>query len=148
MKLTTSITVLMLLSTNLTNSCQGVKSDVVISDTSLVPKGHWVTDVAPVVNLFDTSMLLLLSNDVETNPGPESVGFEKSLCDGLAKLCQAAPSDTVRSVLSVWSPTKPGNEIRAAWSQGKRFLAPSLKGTLAWLTNTRESEVKGTRRHM
>ena len=81
---------------------------------------------------------------METNPGPHSEQFEKSLCEGLAKLCQAAPTDIVMSVLAAWSPTKSGNDIRATWSQGKKFLATTLKGTLAWLTNTRESEVKGT----
>jgi hypothetical protein len=71
--------------------------------------------------------------------------YERSLVEGLAKLCRAAPSDTVRSVLGVWSPSKPGNEIRVTWQQGKRFLAPDLKGTLAWLTNSRECDIKGTK---
>ena len=47
--------------------------------------------------------------------------------------------------MGVWSPTKPGNEIKIAWSQSKIFLAPVLKGTLAWLTNTKESGLKGTK---
>ena len=45
----------------------------------------------------------------------------------------------------MWSPSKPGNKIRTCWAQGKRFLAPALKGTLAWITNTKESNVKGTK---
>ena len=90
-------------------------------------------------------MLLILSNDVETNPGPQSADFERVLIEGLANLCRAAPTDSVRNVLSTWSPAKPGNEIRASWALGKRFLAPALKGTLAWLTNTRESDIKGTK---
>ena len=31
------------------------------------------------------------------------------------------------------------------WQQGKRFLATDLKGTLAWLTSSRECDVKGTK---
>ena len=118
-----------------------------VATISTVPRSHWVTDTQSVVGQFDRSTLLLLYNDVETNPGPHSDtdGFERSLCEGLAKVCRAASTEMVRSVLSVWSPLKPGNEIRATWAQGKRFLAPALKGTLAWLTNTKESEVKGTK---
>ena len=92
----------------------------------------------------------MLSGDVEQNPGPNSdnvvaQGYESSLVEGLAKLCQQAPSEKVRSVLGVWNPNKPGNEIRAVWEQGRRFLVPDLKGTLAWLTMTRECDVKGTK---
>ena len=109
--------------------------------------GQTSPDLPTVEKVYDTSFLLSLSNDVETNPGPGlgSEGFERTLVEGLAALCRDAPSDTVRSVLGVWSPAKPGNEIRACWSQGKRFLAPVLKGTLAWLTNTKESDIKGTK---
>ena len=124
-----------------------VESGGMVVTISNITRSHWVTDTQSVVSQFDRSKLLLLCNDVETNPGPhtDAGGFERSLCEGLAKLCRAAPTEMVRSVLSVWSPSKPGNEIRSTWSQGKRFLAPALKGTLAWLTNTKESEVKGTK---
>ena len=111
--------------------------------------GNRVTSPAVVTNTV--WLLLQLSGDVETNPGPPTVevgaaqGYERCLVEGLAKLCRAAPSDTVRSVLGVWSPSKPGNEIRVTWQQGKRFLAPDLKGTLAWLTNARECDIKGTK---
>ena len=115
--------------------------------SSLTVNGYSVT--SPVVISNITWLTLLLSGDVETNPGPATVnvdqGYEQSLVDGLAKLCRTAPSDTVRNILGVWSPTKPGNEIRSTWQQGRRFLAPDLKGTLAWLTMTRECDVKGTK---
>ena len=114
---------------------------------AVVTNGYSVT--SPVVISNTTWLVLLCSGDVETNPGPAAVevaqGYEQSLVEGLAKLCRAAPSDTVRTVLGVWSPNKPGNEIRNTWQQGRRFLAPSLKGTLAWLTCSRECDVKGTK---
>ena len=101
---------------------------------------------SPIVISNTTWLVLLLSGDVESNPGPAGGdGYEQSLVEGLAKLCRAAPSDTVRSVLGVWSPSKPGNEIRSTWQQGRRFLAPDLKGTLAWLTMIRECDIKGTK---
>ena len=109
--------------------------------------GNTVTSPAVVTNTV--WLLLQLSGDVETNPGPVEVNiqdsYESSLVEGLAKLCRGAPSEKVRSVIGVWNPNKPGNEIRSTWQQGKRFLAPDLKGTLAWLTNTRECDVKGTK---
>ena len=115
---------------------------VVLGDT-----GGGITSPAVLSNT--TLQLLLLSGDVETNPGPESAvnpeGYEQDLVEGLAKLCRAAPSESVRNVLRVWSPTKPGNEVRNAWQQGRRFLAPELKGTLAWLTVTRECDINGTK---
>ena len=52
--------------------------------TILVPKSQLVNNVLPIVNLFDSSRLLLLCNDVETNPGPHSAEFENSLCEGLS----------------------------------------------------------------
>ena len=99
---------------------------------------------SPLVISNTTWLMLLLSGDVESNPGPGDVaqGYEQCLVEGLAKLCRAAPTETVRSVLGVWNLSKPGNEIRSTWQQGRRFLAPDLKGTLAWLTMTRECDIK------
>ena len=111
------------------------------------PNVHSASVTSTYINHPYMQLELLLSGDVETNPGPltAEVTFENRLVEGLAKLCRAAPSDEVRKVLGVWSPGKPGNEIRNTWQHGKGFLAPALKGTLAWLTNCRESDVKGTK---
>ena len=109
----------------------------------------WEGVTSPVVISNTVLQVLLLSGDVETNSGPigpeDGERYEQCLVEGLAKLCRAAPTDTVRNVLRVWSPNKPGNEIRSTWQQGRRFLAPDLKGTLAWLTQARESDIKGTK---
>ena len=116
---------------------------------SVLLAGTRVTSSVVISNT--TWLVLLLSGDIETNPGPGPTvvevgqGYEQKLVEGLAKLCREAPSETVRNVLGVWNPNKPGNEIRNTWQQGKRFLSPTLKGTLAWLTNTRECDVKGTK---
>ena len=117
----------------------------------LSPSGRNVISSAVKYSYNSSQLLLLLSGDVETNPGPPTVevttqeSYEQSLVEGLDRLCRAAPSEKVRTVIGVWKPTKPGNEIRNTWQQGRRFLSPDLKGTLAWLTNTRECDVKGTK---
>ena len=68
----------------LTTTQLGLEEDRVTCDTIGVPSGQWLTDVQPVVSLYDSRRSLILSNDVETNPGPHSDQFEKSLCDGQA----------------------------------------------------------------
>ena len=92
------------------------------------PNVHSASVTSTYINHPYMQLGLLLSGDVETNPGPltAEVTFENRLVEGLAKLCRAAPSDEVRKVLGVWSPGKPGNEIRNTWQHGKGFLALSL----------------------
>ena len=69
--------------------------------------------VTASVNPATSMLLLLLSGDVEVNPGPqttEETPFARSMRLGLASLLVGAP-DKVHEVLSVWSSLKPGNEI-------------------------------------
>ena len=82
--------------------------------------------------------LLLQSGGVERNPGPVS---DQHVRDGLAKLICAAP-EKVWNVLMVWDIAKPSNVIRNTWTGGRKFSEPDLKATLAWLTNTTESDYK------
>ena len=42
----------------------------------------------------------------------------------------------------VWNSAKKSNVIRNLWATGRKFPAPDLKATLAWLTNTKESDYK------
>ena len=99
-----NITSLTLVINNMANSTpmqmQGARSESEFSDSF---KSYSAT---AVVNQYDSSILLVLCNDVESNPGPHSESFEKSLCDGLANLCRDAPSETVRSVLGGMEPNQ------------------------------------------
>ena len=53
---------------------------------------------------------------------------------GLANLLVGAP-DKVHEVLSVWSSTKPGNEIVSVWSNNtKKFKTADLQAAFAWLS--------------
>ena len=89
-----------------------VESGGMVVTISNITRSHWVTDTQSVVSQFDRSKLLLLCNDVETNPGPhtDAGGFERSLCEGLTKLCRAVHTEMVRNVLSVWSPSSLVNQ--------------------------------------
>ena len=82
-------------------------------------------------------MLLLLAGDVEVNPGPqmpEETPYAKSMRLGLASLLVGAP-DKVHEVLSVWSSSKPGNEIVNVWSNNtKKFKTADLQSAFAWLS--------------
>ena len=82
-------------------------------------------------------VLLLLSGDVERNPGPgqESVDL---LINGLADLVGQAPGG-LRDVLCVWAPDKPTNEI-AAELNSKKFTVTVLQPALAWLLNREVSD--------
>ena len=102
-----------------------------------------VTKESPLVQQLAQGLLrhlLLACGDVESNPGPGSIS-EQSKRDCLAGLIREAP-EKVGNVLMVWDPSKPSNVIRNTWSTGKQFPAPDLKATLAWLTNTKESDYK------
>ena len=75
---------------------------------------------SPIVISNTTWLMLLLSGDMESNPEPGVVaqGYEQCLVEGLAKLCRAAPTETVRSGLGVWNLNKPGNQIRSRLLRG------------------------------
>ena len=85
--------------------------------------------------------LLLACGDIESNPGPTVSVSEQSKRDSLAGLIREAP-EKVGNVLMVWDSAKPSNVIRNSWATGRQFPAPDLKATLAWLTNTKESDYK------
>ena len=74
------------------------------------------------------SLLLLLANDVELNPGPEVTA--NLLMEGLAQLAVDAPAGQVKHIILSWSPDK---DVRA--DIDKQYRAPELKQTLAWLRN-------------
>ena len=76
--------------------------------------------------------LLLLSGDVERNPGPPSLSSE-DLVSGLADLVGQAPAG-MRDILCVWSPDKPSNDI-AAELNSRQFTVNMLQPALAWLLN-------------
>ena len=78
----------------------------------------WEGVTSPVEISNTVLQVLLLSGDVETNPGPigpEDGGiaerYEQCLVEGLAKLCRAAPTDTVRNVLGFG--VQPNQEMRS-----------------------------------
>ena len=73
--------------------------------------------------------LLLLSGDIEVNPGPLT---QEELTRGPATLITDAP-EGVKPVLSVWAPEK--SEMVSEWNSSK-FTVPILKEALAWLRNT------------
>ena len=102
--------------------------------------------VTNLVNPHTSSMLLLLAGDVEVNPGPqmpEETPYAKSMRLGLASLLVGAP-DKVHEVLSVWSSSKPGNEIVNVWSNNtKKFKTADLQSAFAWLSaGSRKGEGK------
>ena len=69
---------------------------------AVLTSGYSVT--SPMVISNTTWLELLLSGDIETNPGPAvdaTQEYEQCLVDGLARLCKAAPSEKVRTVLGV-----------------------------------------------
>ena len=82
--------------------------------------------------------LHLLAGDVELNPGPHDGSDETSLARsmrlGLANLLVGAP-EKVHEVLSVWSSTKPSNEIISVWANNtKKFKVADLQAAFAWLS--------------
>ena len=76
-----------------------------------------------------SSLLLLLANDVEQNPGPDHVSAEH-LMEGLAQLAVEAPAGQVKHIILSWSPEK---DVRS--DIDKQYRVPELKQTLAWLSN-------------
>ena len=80
-------------------------------------------------------MLLLLANDVETNPGPNSV-TPTILMQGLAKLGTEAPTGPVKNIILSWSTDK---DVRA--DIDKQFKVPEVKQALAWLRNCSVDEI-------
>ena len=72
-------------------------------------------------------MLLMLSGDIETNPGPDSEETD-SLVSGLADLVGQAPAG-MRNILCAWAPDKPSNEIVAVLNS-KEFTVSALQ--LSW----------------
>ena len=78
-----------------------------------------------------TRTLLLVSGDVEANPGPDpGIGSQEadSLTLGLALLLSQATSEQVKSVIGTWAPDKP-NIVEDL----NKFKVPALKETLAAL---------------
>jgi hypothetical protein len=77
---------------------------------------------------------LLLSGDVETNPGPvtrvtrSNLPGDDRLNEGKALLVHKAPAN-IRLVLSLWEPGK--TDIRQCMD--KQFYVPAVKETLGWL---------------
>ena len=70
--------------------------------------------------------LLLISGDVELNPGPIS---STSLMEGLATLGNMAPTGLIKNVILTWSVDK---DVRADLN---KFKVDDLKTSLAWLRN-------------
>ena len=81
-----------------------------------------------------TSLLLLLANDVESNPGPGQV-TDDLLMEGLAQLAVDAPAGQIKHIILAWSPDK---DVRA--DIDKQYRVPELKEALAWLRNCSESD--------
>ena len=79
-------------------------------------------------------LLLILSGDIETNPGPVN---SDDLMEGLASLITAAPA-TVKPLLSVWDTDK--SDMVQEWNSSK-FTVPVLKEAVAWLQNSSSEEV-------
>ena len=77
-------------------------------------------------------VLLMLSGNVERNPGPTTETYDV-LVSGLADLVGQAPAG-MRDVLCAWSPDKASNEI-AADLNSKKFTLAVLQPALAWLLN-------------
>ena len=74
--------------------------------------------------------LLIMSGDVESNPGPLPAD---TLVNGLADLVGQAPAG-MRDVLCAWSPDKPSNVILEELNS-KKFTVAMLHPALAWLLN-------------
>ena len=84
-------------------------------------------------------VLLLLSGDIEMNPGPcTGTDIPDPLIGGLADLVGEAPGN-IRDILCVWSPEKPDNEI-AAELNSRKFTVSMLQPALAWLLNKEISD--------
>ena len=83
--------------------------------------------------------LLLISGDVELNPGPIS---STSLMEGLAFLGNLAPAGIIKNVILTWSVDK---DVRADLN---KFKVDDLKNTLAWLRNwdIQCGEIKGMKK--
>ena len=77
-------------------------------------------------------VLLMLSGNVERNPGPDHEPADP-LVSGLADLVGRAPP-SMRDVLCVWAPDKPTNVI-ATELNSKQFTVSVLQPALAWLLN-------------
>ena len=83
------------------------------------------------INIYGiSSLLLILANDVELNPGPDHVSAEH-LMEGLAQLAVEALAGQVKHIILSWSPDK---DVRS--DIDKQYRVPELKQTLAWLSNT------------
>ena len=87
-----------------------------------------------IIGSVIVELLLLLSGDVEMNPGPVS---HEELTSGLTTLITEAPSG-VKPVLGVWAPDKENMEFE--WNSSK-FTVPVLREAVAWLRNKSAEEV-------
>ena len=82
-------------------------------------------------------LLLLLSGDVESNPGPNPPSAN-SYREGLARLLSGAPKP-VREVLVCWDPTLNQTDIMKKFDA---LLKPALQETMAWLCKVDVKEIK------
>ena len=82
-------------------------------------------------------LLLLLSGDVESNPGPNPPSAD-SYREGLARLLSGAPKP-VREVLVCWDQTLSQTEIIKKFDA---ILKPSLQEAMVWLFKVEVKEIK------
>ena len=80
------------------------------------------------------SLLLLLANYVELNPGPDQI-TDQILLEGVAQLAVDAPAGQVKHVILSWAPDK---DVKS--DIDKQFRVPELKQALAWLYNCSAEE--------
>ena len=112
------------------NSSIGVTTGEQEPVVSIV-KSHSATGVASVgeepqpipISAQLAMILLLVSGDVETNPGPTD-----STVEAMAGLIAAAPTDTIKEVLGRWGP-----DVQVAQLLDRHHKKPQLQETLAWL---------------
>ena len=98
------------------------------------------TAICQVLAQFVIGALLLVSGDVEVNPGPVTA---LSLTEGLAKVAAAAPAGPVKNIILTWSPDK---DVKS--DMDKQYKVPELRQALAWLRNcnTDNSYLKSLKR--
>ena len=131
----TMVTVVSLTVTNHPELCQPVQHGT----------HHQVEDVVDYWTAGQIrQLLLLISMDVETNPGPDSseVSMEDRMVEGLAELMSQAPSPAIRNVLSCWSPSSSQSEIMKSFDKYKKA---QVVETLAWLWKVETSTIKGNK---
>ena len=90
-------------------------------------------------------LLLLISMDVESNPGPEVSGDlsqEDRMVEGLAELMSQTPTPAIRNVLACWSPTSSQSDILKGFD---KYNKPHIVDTLTWLWNVDVSTIKGNK---